>query len=120
MDVSGLEEPALHSLLEPLGFHPLAIEDAARPRQRPKIDEFDDYFFLVTHEVDYKPAESDDQGVQDHQIGVFVRSNLLVTVHANTSKGLESLRSRCDSRNKVLHNGADFVLYNMLDVLVDG
>jgi magnesium transporter len=120
MDVSDLDEPALHSLLEPLGFHPLAIEDASRPHQRPKIDEFDDYFFLVTHEVGYDPDEKDDQRVQDHQIGVFIRSNLVVTVHSNSSHGLDALRGRCDSRNKVLHNGADFFLYNLLDVLVDG
>jgi magnesium transporter len=120
LDVEGLDEHALAALLQPFSFHPLAIEDAARPRQRPKVDEFDDHVFLVVHEVEYKAAAVDDDHVFSHQLAIFVRQNAVVTVHQDPSPATHYLRERCDLRNTILHRGADFFLYNLLDTVVDG
>ncbi len=120
LDVEGLDEPALAELLQPFGFHPLAIEDAATQHQRPKVDEFDGYFFLVVHDVVYSEAESDVSRATDIQVGVFVRDNAVVTVHQSPSTGIAALSQRCSTRNYVLVRGADFFLYNLLDTLVDG
>jgi magnesium transporter len=120
LDVEGLDEHALAELLQPFGFHPLAIEDAARPRQRPKVDEFDDHFFVVVHEVEYHADAVDDAQVVNNQLAAFVRENAVVTVHHAPSPAIRHLRERCDLRNTILHRGADFFLYNLLDTVIDG
>src|SRR5437867_639698 len=61
-------------------FHPLAVEDAMRPRQRPKIDEYEGYFFLVADEVnlhlnDTAAADADD--VESRQVSMFLGTNYL-------------------------------------------
>src|SRR5215470_18682980 len=63
-------------------FHPIAVEDAMRPHQRPKVDEYEGYFFLTADEVtlDTKPAE-DHEDIQSKQMSMFLGKNYLVTVH---------------------------------------
>ena len=115
IDLQGLGESDISSILQPLAFHHLALEDAVQPTQRPKIDEFDDHFFLVAHEV----SQAEDGGIHTQQIGVFVKANAVVTVHKDKSEALTWLCARCDHRNTIVHRGADFFLYNLLDTLVD-
>src|SRR6266481_3109430 len=80
---TGDEFNLLHEVFD---FHPLAVEDAMRPHQRPKVDEFDDYFFLVADEVTLqlptdgavsasKEGEADD--VQSRQLSAFLGPNYL-------------------------------------------
>src|SRR5260221_13931982 len=88
-----LESPTsdeLHLLQEVFHFQPLAVEDAMRPHQRPKVDEFDDYFFLVADEVNLQlPADGDlsasrdveSDDVQSRQLSAFLGPNYLVTIH---------------------------------------
>lgn len=119
LDVEGLDEAALRELLQPFGFHPLAIEDAAAPHQRPKVDEFDGYFFLVAHEVSYNPNIEDDTRITDCQVAFFVKENAVVSVHPSPSPAMASLKLRCETRNHLLGRGADLFLYNLLDAIVD-
>jgi len=116
-------------LHEVFDFHPLAVEDAMRPHQRPKVDEFEGYFFLVADEVTLqlpsdgnvsasKDGESDD--VQSRQLSAFLGRNYLVTVHIEPVKAVGSLRERCDHNHRLLEKGPDYLLYMLLDGLVDG
>jgi len=117
-------------------FHPLSVEDARRPNQRPKVDEFDGYFFLVADEVsinldslhvptsskgikDSKEKKTEPEDVTSRQLAVFLGTNYIVTVHVDPIQAVRSLRDRCDSNRRVLERGADFVLYTLLDMLVD-
>src|ERR1700682_5868732 len=114
-----LESPTadeFHLLSEVFHFHPLAVEDAMRPHQRPKVDEFDDYFFFVADEVSLqlpaggdisasKDGESDDD-VQSRQLSAFLGPNYLVTVHIEPVKAGASLRERCDHNHRLLEKGA--------------
>ena len=111
-------------------FHPLAIEDAMRPYQRPKVDEYEGYFFLVADEVTidletiHSPASAADKqqagdDVSSRQLSVFLGANYLVTIHVETVQAARSLRDRCDRNHRVLERGADFILYTLLDMLVD-
>jgi magnesium transporter len=87
-------------------FHPLAVEDAMRPHQRPKVDEYDGYFFLVADEVILTRVQTDsmrdghdeadeDEEVQSRQLAVFQGENYLVTVHVEPVAAVCSLRDRC-------------------------
>ena len=105
-------------------FHPLAIEDAMQPHQRPKLDEFEGYFFLVTDEVDIDLSKADadsdnDDDVQSRQISMFLGDNYLITIHIKPAEAIRSLRDRCDRNSHIIGRGADFVLYTLLDGLVD-
>src|SRR5437879_10284733 len=79
-------------------FHPLAVEDAMRPHQRPKVDEFEGYFFLVADEVTLQlPADGDisaskdsesSDDVQSRQLSAFLGANYLITVHVDPIKAV--------------------------------
>jgi magnesium transporter len=112
----GAEQAALTDLFH---FHPLAVEDAFHTGQRPKVDEFDDSFFLVAYEVDYDQAAADDEKLRACQISVFVRDRLVVTVHAEKSEMVRDLQSRCEHHTPVLRRGPDYLVYTLLDTLVD-
>jgi magnesium transporter len=128
-----LESPTadeFHLLSEVFHFHPLAVEDAMRPHQRPKVDEFEGYFFLVADEVTLQlPADGDvsaakdsesSDDVQSRQVSAFLGANYLVTVHIEPVKAIAILRERCDRNHRLLEKGADHLLYMLLDGLVDG
>jgi Mg2+ and Co2+ transporter CorA len=85
-------------------FHPIAVEDAMRPHQRPKVDEYDGYFFLTADEVTLNanpfgkstPGEPDREDVQSRQMSMFLGPNYLVTVQINPIEALRNLRERCE------------------------
>jgi magnesium transporter len=101
-------------------FHPIAVEDAMRPHQRPKVDEYEGYFFLTADEVtlDMKPAE-DHEDVQSKQMSVFLGENYLVTIHITPVETVRRLRERCQQHQHLFEQGADYLLYVLLDTLVD-
>jgi magnesium transporter len=109
-------------------FHPIAVEDAMRPHQRPKVDEYDGYFFLTADEVRLNvntlgkstPDEPDREDVQSRQMSMFLGPNYLVTVQINPIEAVRNLRERCEHNQRVLEQGPDYLLYTLLDVLVDG
>jgi len=110
-------------------FHPLAVEDATRPHQRPKVDEYEGYFYLVADEVSLQltaasleqtAKDANVEDAQSRQVSMFLGANYLVTVHISPVKVVATLRDRCDHNRRLLTRGADFLLYALLDGLVDG
>ena len=96
------------------GFHPLAIEDALRESNVPKLDDWDRYLYLVFHSIDFDP-ETDD--LRLHELDIFLGKNYLVTYHSEPIQVVEHLRrnlERDDGRR--LGHGADHVLYDLLDM----
>ena len=92
--------------------------------------QYEGYFFLVADEVsidletlhqppDPKGRKPDVEDVTSRQLALFLGSNYLVTVHVAPVQAVRSLRDRCDRNHKVLMRGADFILYTLLDMLVD-
>ncbi len=124
-----LEEPTEEEsklLSEVFNFHPIAVEDALNTHQRAKIDEFDDFFFLTAHELGLNEralsqgATDPEEIVTARQLSVFMGANFLVTVHTKPVEVLRELRGRCDQQNRTLQSGADYLLYQLLDAMVDG
>jgi magnesium transporter len=107
-------------------FHPIAVEDARRPHQRPKVDEYDGYFFMTADEILLNPrgtgAEADEETSSDvtrRQVAMFVGRNYLVTVHTVPAEAVRELRGRCTHSARLLARDPDYVLYALLDALVD-
>ena len=73
-------------LAREFNFHPLAIEDCKHGHQRPKIDEYQGYYFMVLYE-----AELDaENGLELRELNIFLGENYLVTVHSQPIRALET------------------------------
>lgn len=118
LDIAGTPEQIEQSvpmLREEFGFHELALEDCIHPHQRPKIEQYDDYFFIVAYGI----AVEDDEFVK-HEVAMFVSRNYLVTVRKDPPFGLEPILDRWDAHSKLAAEGGGCLLYILLDEIVDG
>lgn len=128
LDLEAPTETEFALLKDAFHFHPLAIEDAMNPHQRVKVDEYDGYFFLIADEItlnlDMAHHEGDNKDAQDHvqarQMSVFLGANYLVTIHITPVSVVGVIRDRCEHNHRLLDKGADYLLYSLLDALVDG
>ncbi|MEO7209217.1 MAG: magnesium/cobalt transporter CorA [Steroidobacteraceae bacterium] len=116
-----LQDPAAAELTEvqkAFDLHPLAVEDALVGHQRPKVEEYGDSLFAVLHLVE--PAG--EYHVGEYHVGelaIFAGSNYVVTVRSRAQKGLAEVRARCEREPNLLRQGPGFVLYAIIDAIVD-
>jgi magnesium transporter len=94
-------------------FHPLALEDLRKKGQRPKLEDFGDYMFLV-----YYGARDPEPGteVRLEEIHAFISGSYLVTVHDGDCSALDEVRKRLDA---VPPSSEQFVVYRVIDALTD-
>jgi magnesium transporter len=101
-------------------FHPLDLDDTLSRKQRPKIDEYKEYLFLVFHLPRYR---KDERVLASSQVAVFIGPNYLITLHKGELKPLAKLFKECqideESRQEYLSKGSGYLLYRILDRLVD-
>ena len=95
-------------------LHELAVEDAHHGHQRPKIEEYEDSLFVVMHTVEFVGDE-----IKIGEIDVFVGSNYVLSVRAHSERGLADVRARCEREPELLRYGSGFVLYALMDAVVD-
>ncbi len=106
----------LEMLRDEFGFHRLALEDAARQQQRPKVDEYPGYFFVVLYVP--LPAE-DDAPVRIVEVDLFVGRNYLVTLHRGEIPALEEADQRWEKADAELRDRVGFLVYTVVDALID-
>ena len=113
----GLMAPS-HALLErvsaQLNLNPLAIEDAAKAHQLPKIVEFEDGLFIVA-----RTAQMVHGKVGFGETHLFVGRGYIVSVRHGASASYAPVRQHCESCPKMLSHGEDYILYKILDFVVD-
>ena len=107
----------LHTLAEELGWHELALEDALEAHERPKLDHYAGHLFLSTHAVSVTP---DRTGLVVQEIDAFVGDRWLVTVRNDESFSMAPVLARWDRSPDLAAEGVAFLLYGLLDVVVDG
>ena len=100
------------------GLHALAVEDARKGHQRPKIEEYDDSLFAVLHTVEASP---DDPAapLTSGEVDIFVGRTYILSVRHRTQKGFTDVRARCEREPELLRHGSGFVLYALMDTVVD-
>lgn len=97
------------------GLHALAIEDVMNGNQRPKIEEYGDTLFAVFHTI-----EIDEEGeIVTGQVNVFAGPNFVLSVRHRSQQGFTDVRARCEREPELLKEGAGFVLYALMDSVVD-
>ena len=104
----------LETMQKEFGLHDLAIEDARHGHQRPKIEEYGDTLFMVMHIV-----ESDQSELTVGEINIFVERNFILSIRNRTKQGFLGVRERCVREPELLRLGSGFVLYALMDAVVD-
>ena len=101
-------------------FHPLDLDDCLSRIQRPKIDEYKDYLFLVFH---FPVFNIETQVTKPSQLSVFISEKYLITLHKGELKPLVKLFRECqideESRQENFSQGSSYLLYRIIDRLVD-
>jgi magnesium transporter len=115
----GLHEPEkaeLDEVAEIFDLHPLAVEDAVKAHQRPKLERYEDSIFLILKTLWYVDEED---AVETGEINVFVGSDFVVTVRHGKGGSLHQARMALEDREKVLAHGPSAVVYAVCDEVVD-
>jgi magnesium transporter len=113
----GLHEPdmaLLSSVQRQFELHDLAIEDADHAHQRPKIEQYGDALFIVA-----RTAQLDGDSIAFGETHLFVGEGYLVSVRHGPSTSYAPVRERCESCPRALARGEDYILYAILDFIVD-
>jgi magnesium transporter len=113
----GLHEPSealLRRVQRQFGLHDLAIEDALHAHQRPKIEQYGESLFIVA-----RTAQMLDGRIAFGETHIFVGRGYVVSVRHGASVSYTAVRLRCEASPKVLSHGEDYILYAILDFIVD-
>jgi magnesium transporter len=113
----GLHEPdiaLLSAVQKQFDLHDLAIEDANHAHQRPKIEQYGEALFIVA-----RTAQLTEGRIAFGETHIFVGDGYLVTVRHGASTSYTAVRERCESCPRALARGEDYILYAILDFIVD-
>lgn len=114
LDVAEPTEQDMAKLAEEFGFHELALEDCMHSHQRPKIEQYEGYYFII-----FYGAQTGDAGLVEQETAVFVGSNYLVTVRKAPMLDTNMVVERWDARPELTKEGGGYLLYILLDSIVD-
>jgi len=104
----------LDQMREEFDLHELAVEDARHGHQRPKIEEYGDSLFVVMHLLELTKGE-----FNVGEVNVFVGRNYVLSVRNHSLQHFLGVRERCEREPQLLRQGSGFVLYALMDAVVD-
>jgi magnesium transporter len=113
----GLFEPSrdlLRRVQTQFGLHPLAIEDAEKAHQHPKLEQYGDSLFIVA-----RTAQMQDGRIVFGETDLFIGRGYVVSVRHGASRSYADVRERCEASPTVLSEGEDYIVYAILDFIVD-
>jgi magnesium transporter len=113
-------EPLLRKIQEEFALHDLAIEDALSAHQRPKVERYENSLFVVLRTAqinDPKPGKPCD--VNYGEVHIFLGRNFIVAVRHGYATSFTPVRARAESTPDLLNQGPAFVLYALMDFIVD-
>ncbi|TMB82163.1 MAG: magnesium/cobalt transporter CorA [Chloroflexi bacterium] len=116
LDLQSPSEQELAKLGQEFQLHPLAIEDATREHQRPKVEEYESFYFVVFYSVSLN-ANSPELDICE--LDMFLGKNYLITVHNGHILELDEVEQRWTRNAKQLEWGVGVLLYTLLDTIVD-
>jgi magnesium transporter len=104
----------LAEMQKQFGLHELAVEDASHGHQRPKLEEYGDALFAVVHTVEEAGGE-----LFCGEVSIFIGKNYVLSIRNRTREGFADVRARCEREPHLLALGSGFVLYALIDTVVD-
>ncbi|WP_323793409.1 magnesium/cobalt transporter CorA [Nocardioides sp.] len=115
----GLHEPSqdeLADVADAFGLHRLAVEDAFKAHQRPKVEAYDDFLFLILKTLWYV---DEDDAVETGEISLFVGRDFVITVRHGDGSRLQDARAHLERSAELLTHGPSAVVYAVCDAVVD-
>ena len=106
----------LHHLSETLDLHELAVEDAFSGMQRPKIDHYDSHLYINLYHASYDAKQ---KSLSTSELSVFVMKRGLVTIRSSAAFDMDAVTKRWDESAELSDGGVDYLLWGLLDVVVD-
>jgi len=120
VNIEGPTERETEYLAQNYPFHPLDLDDCLSRIQRPKIDEYKEYLFLVFH---FPVFNKEARVTTPSQLSVFISEKYVITLHKGELKPLVKLFRECqldeESQQEYFSQGSSFLLYRIIDRLVD-
>jgi len=114
LDLEDAAEPEVRELLEPLHIHPLVLEDMLGEVNRPKVDDYGDYLYIVVHS-----ARWDEDRPNLREIDMVLAQRYLITCHDGSTRSVAAAREVLPRRPELLCGGSGRLMHFILDVLVD-
>ena len=117
IDLQNPTEAELQHIGDEFGLHELAVADAFKGRQRPKLDHYDTHLFINAYQTVFNRETYE---LDTAEISVFVTDKALITVRDDDKFDISKLEARWDESAALAKNGVAFLLWGLLDVIVDG
>ena len=104
----------LATMQDEFDLHELAVEDARHGHQRPKTEEYGDSLFVVMQTVEVVGED-----LRVGEVDIFVGRNYVLSARQNSERGFTEVRARCEREPELLQHGPGYVLYALMDAIVD-
>jgi magnesium transporter len=117
LDLCEPDQQDLAVVSQEFGLHPLAVEDAIQEHERPKLDRYQDHAFLTAYAVSLDPATG---RLQKSELAAFITPRALITVRKDPTFDIQGVMERWDGSADLAGHGVGFLLWGLLDFVVDG
>src|SRR5262245_17397513 len=115
VDVADPTSGDFEDLAREFGFHPLSIEDCLHEHQRPKVEEYQGYYFIVLYEAEMRPEGQ----LELRELSIFLGTNYLVTVHSQPIRNIEKARRLWGLWADLPERKTGLPAYLLMDAIVD-
>lgn len=112
--LSDPEPGELKAMQQEFNLHELAVEDAKRGHQRPKLEEYGEALFAVVHLIELHDGE-----LTVGEVDIFAGANYVLSVRSHAERGFHDVRLRSEREPDLLRHGSGYVLYALIDAVVD-
>ncbi len=116
IDLQNPTEAELQHIGEEFGLHELAVADAYQGRQRPKLDHYESHLFINAYQTLFN---RESYSIETVEVSVFVTDKALITVRDDAKFDVTKLEARWDESSSLAGNGVAFLLWGLLDLIVD-
>jgi magnesium transporter len=119
LDVELTDREEWLNLGEKLALHPLTLEDTLNSESRIKVEEYDDFLFVVVRDAQFALETPEPYDFETWNLYLFIGLNFLITVHSRHSSAIDTVIKRVQVSPDMIDRGVDYIAYHVLDALVD-
>ena len=118
LNIDGVHQPEIIGQVgKSFGLHPLVAEDIASTGQRPKMEDFDDYIFVVLRMLRFDDRENE---TRTEQISIILGADFVVSFQEREGDVFDTIRERLrNNKGRIRKQGADYLAYTLIDAIVD-